>query len=456
VNDAFPDVRYAVSGDVHIAYSVLGDGPIDLVVVAGFLTHLGVLWEEPGYRRFLQRLGSFARVIQFDKRGMGLSDRVQVGTLEERMDDVRAVLDAVGSEQAALMGTSEGGPLSLLFAATYPERTRALLLVGAEVKERTSDDWPWGEATDEEFEQSVASIPERWGDVGMTPGVYTPSLGKAEADRAFAWSKRLLREAASPGPAVAFMRMAFDIDVRHVCPAISVPTLILHRVDDRVCHVENARFLARTIPGARYVELQGGDHVVWLNPDGAEEIAAEVQEFLTGVRESPTPDRILATVLFTDIVGSTAKLAEVGDVRWRELVERHDVVVRQQLTRFRGRELDTAGDGFFASFDGPARAIRCAEAVRDAVEGLGLEIRAGVHTGECETAGDTLRGIAVHIGARVAAQAAGGEILASSTVRDLVAGSGIGFGDRGTVVLKGVPGEWQLYAVEDREAAPVG
>jgi pimeloyl-ACP methyl ester carboxylesterase len=453
VTDAFPDVRYAVSGDVHIAYNVLGDGPIDIVIVAGFLTHLGVLWEEPGYRHFMQRLASFARVIQFDKRGMGLSDRVQAGTLEERMDDVRAVLDAVGSERAALMGTSEGGPLSLLFAATYPERTRALLLVGAEVKERKTDDWPWGESTDEEFEQWVSLARERWGEIGMTPAVFAPSLGEAEAARAHEWSKRLLREAASPGPAVAFMRMAFEIDVRHVCPAISVPALVLHRVDDRVCHVENARFLARTIPGAHYVELAGGDHVEWLNPAGAEEIAAEVQEFLTGVRESPAPDRILATVLFTDIVGSTVKLAEVGDVRWRELVERHDTAVRRELTRFRGRELDTAGDAFLASFDGPARAIRCAEAIRDAVKGLGLQIRAGVHTGECEVAGDKLRGIAVHIGARVAGQASADEILASSTVRDLVAGSGIEFQDRGTVVLKGVPGEWQLYAVQEREAA---
>jgi class 3 adenylate cyclase len=247
--------------------------------------------------------------------------------------------------------------------------------------------------------------------------------------------------------------MAFEIDVRDVCPAISVPTLILHRVADKVCHVENARFLARTIPGSRYIELPGGDHIAWLNPEGAEEIAGEVQEFLTGVRESPVPDRVLATVLFTDIVGSTVKLAEVGDSRWRELLERHDEAVRRQLERFRGRELDTAGDGFLASFDGPARAIRCAEAIRAAVGALGLEIRAGVHTGECEVAGDKLRGIAVHIGARVAGQAVAGEILASSTVRDLVAGSGIEFRDRGTAALKGVPGEWRLYAVQVDAAA---
>jgi class 3 adenylate cyclase len=447
VSDELPELHYAVSGDVHIAYTVVGEGPIDIVIVAGFLTHLGVLWEEPGYRRFIERLASFARVIQFDKRGMGLSDRVQVGTLEERMDDVRAVMDAVGSERAVLLGTSEGGPMSLLFAASYPERTHALLLVGAEVKERKTDDWPWGEATDEEFEESMAALPGRWGSLGLRPEIFAPSLGAAEAERAHEWSKRLVREASSPGPAIAFMRMAFDIDVRDVCSSISVPTLILHRVGDLVCHVENARFLARTIPGATYVELQGPDHVHWLSQSGGDETVAEIQEFLTGVREPSVPDRVLATVLFTDIVGSTAMLAEVGDSRWRDLLTRHDATVRRQLERFRGREIDTAGDGFLASFDGPARAIRCAQAIQESVASLGLEVRTGVHTGECEVDGDKLRGIAVHIGARVAARAEAGEILASGTVRALVAGSGIEFEDRGAVELKGVPGDWQLYAV---------
>ena len=441
------EVRYARSGEVHVAYSVLGGGPVDLVVVGGFLSHLGVLWEEPGYRHWIERLASFARVIVFDKRGMGLSDRVQAGTLEERMDDVRAVMDAAGSEQAALLGTSEGGPLSLLFAATHPTRTRALLLVGAEVKEERTDDWPWGEATRTEFEESVATLASRWGTVGLPPAVYAPSLDETEAERAYEWSKRLLREAASPGPALAFIRMAFEIDVRHVCPAISTPTLVLHRTGDRVCHVENARFLAREIPGARFVELAGADHLPWLSRAGGEEIAGEVQEFLTGVRESPAPDRVLATVLFTDLVGSTARAAELGDARWRDELERHHAVVRLQLERFRGRELDTAGDGFLASFDGPARAIRCAEAIREAVHGLGLELRAGLHTGECEVVDSKLGGIAVHIGARVAGEAAAGEILASSTVRDLVAGSGIRFDDRGAFALKGVPGDWRLYAV---------
>ena len=363
------------------------------------------------------------------------------------MDDVRAVMDAAGSERAVLLGTSEGGPMSLLFAASYPERTHALLLVGAEVKERKTDDWPWGEATDEAFEESIAALASRWGSLGLAAEIYAPSLEPAEAQRAYEWSKRLVREASSPGPAIAFMRMAFEIDVRDVCSSISAPTLVLHRVGDLVCHVENARFLARTIPGATYVELEGADHIHWLSQAGGDETVAEIREFLTGVREPSVPDRVLATVLFTDIVGSTATLAEMGDSRWRELLARHDATVRRQLERFRGREIDTAGDGFLASFDGPARAIRCAQAIQEAVASLGLEVRTGVHTGECEVDGDKLRGIAVHIGARVAARAEAGEILASSTVRALVAGSGIEFEDRGAVELKGVPGDWQLYAV---------
>jgi pimeloyl-ACP methyl ester carboxylesterase len=447
VSAELPPVHYAVSGDVHIAYCVVGDGPIDLVVVGGFITHLGVLWDEPGFRHFVNRLCSFGRVILFDKRGMGLSDRVQVGTLEERMDDVRAVMDAAGSELAALIGTSEGGPMSLLFAATYPERTLALILLGAEVKERVTEDWPWGESTDEEFTEHLALLFEGWGSLGLRPEVYAPSLAGADAERAYEWSKRLLLEGASPGPASAFIRMAFEIDVRDICPAITVPTLVMHRVDDQVCHVENARFLARTVPGATYVELAGGDHVFWLNPAGADEVVPEIQEFLTGVREPMTPDRVLATVLFTDLVDSTATLVALGDARWRELRGRHDAAVRKQFERFRGREIDNAGDGFLASFDGPARAIRCAEAIRDAVGALGLEVRAGLHTGECELEEGKLRGVAVHIGARVLGQAGAGEIVTSSTVRDLVAGSGIEFEPRGATELKGVPGEWHLYAV---------
>jgi class 3 adenylate cyclase len=438
-----PAVRYAQSGDVHIAYQVVGAGDVDLVCVLGALTNISVLWEDPDYRRFCERVGTFARLIVFDKRGMGLSDRVRVGTLEERMDDVRAVMDAAGSESAALIGMSEGGPLSMLFAATYPERTRALVLCGAEVKEETTEDWPWGESTRADFEQwmTIENVLERWGQ-GAIVDYVAPS--RSEDQRLREWFGRLQVQSASPQDAVAFMRMAFEIDVRDVVPSVKVPTLILHRTDDNVCHVENARWLADRIHGARYVELSGVDHLPWIDPD---EILAEIQEFLTGVREPAEPDRVLATVLFTDIVGSTEHAQRLGDRRWRELVDRHHEAVRRELTRFRGREVDTAGDGFFATFDGPARAIRCAKSIVHAVNELELEIRAGLHTGEVELAGDAVRGIAVHTGARVASLAQPAEVLVSSTVKDLIAGSGIELVDRGPHALKGIPGEWRLYAV---------
>lgn len=442
-----PEVRYARSGDVHVAYQVVGDGPVDIVFVAGFLTHLPLLWEYPGYRRFVERLGSFARVLLFDKRGMGLSDRVQVGTLEERMDDVRAVMDAAGSERAALLGVSEGGPMSLLFAATYPERTTALLLCGAEIREETTDDWPWGEATRQEFEEFIPTMIAGWGSRSLRAEHYAPDLPAEDVRQFEDWSRRLLVEAASPGAVDAFVRMAFEIDVRDVLPSIDVPTLIVHREGDRICHVENARYTAARVSGAHYVELPGANHIPWVGE--GEEIAAEIQEFLTGVREAPEPSRVLATVLFTDLVGSTGRAVELGDARWRDLLERHNTAIRRELERFRGREIDTAGDGFLAAFDGPARAIRCAQAIREAVAGLDLELRAGIHTGECEVIGGKLAGIAVHVGARVASQAQAGEILASSTVKDLVAGSAIRFEERGPTTLEGVPGEWRLFAVAD-------
>jgi len=438
---AAPEVMYARSGDVHVAYQVVGAGPLDIVVVGGFVTNLHVLWEESNYRRFCERLGSFARVLLFDKRGMGLSDRVQAGTLEERMDDVRAVMDAVGSDRAALIGVSEGGPLSILFAASYPERTTALLLCGAEVKEETTDDWPWGEGTRAELEESMATVSERWGRFDLGALVMPSHAGDARLEGCY---RRLMVQGASPAAAEAFMRMAFEIDVRGVVPAIRVPTLVVHAVGDRVCHVENARFLAHTIEGARLLELDGADHVPW--GEHGEEVAAEIKEFLTGIRDAPEPDRVLTTVLFTDVVGSTERARELGDRRWRDLLEAHHEAVRRELVRFGGREIDTAGDGFLASFDGPARAIRCGRAVVDGVGALGLEVRAGVHTGECEVFGDKLAGVAVHVGARVAAEAAPGEVLVSSTVRDLVAGSGIELADRGLFTLKGVDGERRLFA----------
>jgi class 3 adenylate cyclase len=436
------DVRFARSGDVDIAYRVVGDGPVDLVYAQGAYTHLEIFWELPQFRRYCERLGEFARLILFDKRGMGMSDRVPgATTLEERMDDIRAVMDAVGSERAAVMGESEGGPLAMLFAAAHPERTVALILQGGEVRERTDDEWAWGESTEEEFEQAMATLPERWGK-GLGIDFIAPSVAGQEWARA--WRGRVAVHAGTPASAEAFMRMAFDIDVRHVVPAINVPTLIVHAARDGVCHVENARFLARNIPGAKYVELDADDHVPWFDPD---ETLAEIREFLTGTRETARPDRVLATVLFTDLVRSTEHAVELGDRRWRDLIEQHHASVRRELARFDGREVDTAGDGFFATFDGPARAIRCAQAIVDAVRPLGLEVRAGLHTGEVEVADGKVAGIAVNIGARVAGQASAGEVLVSGTVKDLVAGSGLEFAERGVTSLKGVPGEWRLFAV---------
>jgi class 3 adenylate cyclase len=437
-----PPIQYAANGDVHIAYQVLGDGPLDLVLVAGAITNLEVLWEMSDYRRACERLASFARLILFDKRGMGLSDRVRVGTLEERMDDVRAILDAVGSETAVLMGVSEGGPMSILFAASYPERTRGLVLCGAEVKEETTDDWPWGEATREEFEEAMdlERVVARWGK-GLGADLFAPTRkGDPQLREQFG---RLQVQSATPHDAVAFMRMAFEIDVRDVVPAVTAPTLIIHRVGDKICSVENARWLSRNIEGSRYVELPGENHLPFIDGD---DILDEIQEFLTGVREPVAPDRMLATVLFTDVVGSTDRARELGDRRWRDLLERHSDIVRRDLERFRGVEIDTAGDGFFATFDGPARAIRCARSIVENVRGVGLDVRSGLHTGECELGAGSVRGIAVHTGARVASLASPGEVLVSSTVKDLVAGSGIEFTDRGLHELKGIPGEWRLYA----------
>jgi class 3 adenylate cyclase len=350
-------------------------------------------------------------------------------------------MDAVGSERAAFLGESEGGPLSLLFAATYPERTQALILCGAEVKERKTDDWPWGEATDEEFELSMAGLADRWGE-GRGAARLAPSLESVALKQ---WFGRRCVQSAGPGTAEAFMRLAFDIDVRGVLPAIRVPTLILHRTDDQICDVHNARYLAEHIAGACYLELPGADHVPFA---GSGDIVGEIREFLTGVREAEEPDRVLATVLFTDLVSSTPLAHELGDKRWRDLLEMHHAVVRRELGRFRGQEHDTAGDGFFASFDGPARAIRCARSIVEAVKReVGVDVRAGLHTGECEQVGDKLGGVAVHIGARVSALAGPGQVLVSQTVRDLVAGSGIIFEDQGPHVLKGIPGDWQLFSV---------
>jgi class 3 adenylate cyclase len=439
-----PETRYAKSGDLNIAYQVVGEGPFDLVYVPGWVSNIEAMWEEPSHAQLLGRLASFSRLILFDKRGTGLSDPVpldRLPTLEQRMDDVRAVMDAADSERAAIFGSSEGGLMSVLFAATSPERIEALITLAIYATRLWSADYPWA-PTPEARAAEIEEIERTWGGE-MDISTLAPSADEAFRRRAVAY----LRRSASPGAAVALLRMNSQIDVRHVLPTIRVPTLVLQRVDDRDVNVEEGRWIAQQIPGAKYVELPGDEHLIWAGDVDA--VVDEVEEFLTGRRPMREPDRILATVLFTDIVGSTERANDLGDRRWRELLERHHVLVRGELNRFQGREVDTAGDGFFAAFDGPARAIRCARAIREAVRELGVEIRAGLHTGECELVGEKMAGVAVHTGARVAALAEPGEVLVSSTVKDLVAGSGIEFEDRGAHELRGVPGEWRLYAVSD-------
>ena len=436
-----PETRYAKSGDIYVAYQVMGDGPIDLVLVHGFVSHLDIGLEEPRVVRFYERLSSFARLIRFDKRGTGLSDRVSaMPTLEERMDDVRAVMDAAGSERAALIGFSKGGPMSILFAATYPQRSAGLVLYGAMARTAWAPDNLWGR-NEEQHNARLSLIEESWGQ-GGSADTYSPSLASNSEYRR--WIGRLERASASPGAALALIRMNHEIDVRHVLPAVSVPTLVLHRTGDLPINVQHGRYLGTHIPGAKYVELSGDDHVPWAGD--VETLCGEIEAFLTGVSNGPEPDRVLATLLFTDIVGATQRAAHMGDRAWKELLSHHHFLVRQQLERHRGREIDTAGDGFLASFDGPARAVRCGRAIVDAVKSLNLQIRAGVHTGECELIGEKLGGIAMHIGARVMALAAPDEVLVSSTVKDLVAGSGLSFEARGTHHLKGVPGKWHLLS----------
>jgi pimeloyl-ACP methyl ester carboxylesterase/class 3 adenylate cyclase len=445
-----PVARYTKSGDVSIAYSVVGDGPFDLVFVSGWvLSVLESVWDGPAADT-LRKLASFSRLILFDKRGTGLSDRATgIPDLETRMDDIRAVMDAVGSKRAAIMGVSEGGPMTLLFAATYPERTAAAILYGAGASNVRAEDYPWAPGPEEWTDLIQREAPrvgtQQWLDERLA--VFSPSLAQDEAAKR--WWRRWVLSSASPGAVMALRRMNSEIDVRHALPAISVPTLVIHPLGDEVADVAEGRYIAERIPGAEMVELPGEDHGWWVRP---EEIAREAERFLRGIWDRGEwdvieRDRVLATVLFTDIVGSTAKLAELGDRRWRELLQQHHALVRRQLVRFSGREIDTSGDGFFASFDGPARAIRCACAVAKAVRDLGLEVRAGLHTGECEVVDGKVGGIAVHIGARVAARAGPSEVLVSGTVKDLVAGSGLEFEERGEHQLRDVPGEWRLFAV---------
>lgn len=440
------ETHYAKSGEVNIAYQVVGDGPTDLVFVPGWVSHVELSWESPSLARFLNRLASFSRLIFFDKRGTGMSDRVpanELPTLEERMDDVRAVMDAVGSERASLFGISEGGPMCALFAATYPDRAASLIMYGSYARRLKDNDYPWG--PDAETRQKFFdAIETGWGGV-VDLGDLAPSVAN---DAEFAkWWAAYLRMGASPGAALALAKMNSQVDIRHVLPVIRVPTLVLHRTDDIDMEAGGGRYLAGHIPGARYVELPGVDHLPWVGDQ--DRILDEIEEFLTGAISRPEPDRVLATVLFTDIIDSTARAADVGDRRWRELLEAHGGIVERQLKTWRGRLIKSTGDGILATFDGPGRAIRCATGLCHDVKDIGLEIRAGLHTGECELLGDDISGISVNIAARVAALAKANEVLASRTVKDLVAGSGIEFEPRGEHSLKGVPASWDLYAVAD-------
>jgi class 3 adenylate cyclase len=435
-----PQTRYARSGDLHIAYQVVGSGEIDLVYVPTWISQVEHYWEEPIVARYFNRLASFSRLILFDRRGSGLSDPV-VGapTLEEQIDDVVAVLDAAGSERAAVFAQLEGGAMGAMFAATHPDRASALILYEAMPRMSWAPDYEWALRP----EERAAHAAENWGDGSRLDALAPHS---AANPRLRAWFAKLERLSASPGTAAALLRMNAEVDVRPVLGSIKVPTLVLHRPNDAFVDVRHSRYLAEHIPGARYVELPGEDAISFGRE--SEALLDEIEEFLTGARHPVDSDRILATVMFSDIVGSTERAAELGDRRWRDLLEALEPAIGRELVRFRGRAVKTMGDGFLATFDGPARAIRCATAIRDQARAqFGLDVRTGLHTGEVEVIGDDVGGIAVHIGARIGASAAAGEVLVSNTVKDLVAGSGIGFEDRGERELRGVPDTWRLWAV---------
>jgi class 3 adenylate cyclase/pimeloyl-ACP methyl ester carboxylesterase len=434
-----PATQYAKSGEVHIAYQAFGDGPINLVMVPGFVSNVENYWDQPDLARFLTKLGSYARVVTFDKRGTGMSDRaVELPGLDQRMDDLRAVMDAAGMKRAVLLGISEGAPLSILFAATYPDRCSALVLYDSFSR------FSYWFATAEDLGAFFGYVEQAWG-TGGSLQKFAPS--RANDPTFQRWWRRNERLGASPAAVVALMRMNSQIEVSGILPAVRVPTLVIHRLGDRTVSVEGGRDVAAHIPGARLFELPGVDHLFYVG-ENVDKISDAIAEFLTGSRAPVEVDRVLATVLFTDIVGSTEKAAVLGDHSWRDLLEKHHATIRRNLARFRGHEVKTTGDGFLATFDGPARAVRCACAIAEEMKTLGIEVRAGLHTGECEIIGDDVGGIAVHIGARVVALASASEVLVSSTVKDLVAGSGLRFGDRGTQTLKGVPGEWRIFAAE--------
>jgi len=441
-----PTTHYAKSGDLNIAYQVVGEGP-DLVYVPGWVSNVELMWDDPALASLLRRLAGFARVILFDKRGTGMSDPVDesdLPSLEDRMDDVRAVMDAVGSKKATLLGHSEGGNMSTLFAATFPERTEGLILVSTYAKRIRSDDYPWA-PTQDEREEEIRQVERNWGDPSSVPDYM---LGARSGDEGFRNQlARYFRLSASPKAAATLLRMNTAMDTRAILPTIQVPTLCIYRTGDMDVKIEEGRWIASQIPNARLVELPGSAHLFW--GDDPAPLLDEIEEFMTGRREAAAPERVLATVLFTDIVSSTEHAARLGDREWRALLERHNDLIRHELDRFRGEERGTAGDGFLATFDGPARAVRAARAISDAVRNLGIEVRAGVHTGEVEKVGNDIAGIGVHIGARIASLAGPGEVFVSRTVRDLVVGSELDFEERGDHTLKGVPGVWEIYEAVD-------
>ncbi|HEV3407850.1 MAG TPA: adenylate/guanylate cyclase domain-containing protein [Gaiellaceae bacterium] len=440
-----PETRYATRGDAHIAYQVVGDAPLDLVIVSTWFSHLEAQWEFPAFAQYLRRLASFTRLITFDKYGIGLSDPIpsrNLPPLEDWVDDVRAVMDAAGSEAAVILGANEGSMMATLFAATHPERTTALVLENATARMAWAPDYPIG--VPREFQDRLAAlVEESWGRGDMMAAV-NPSLA-GDPVAAEAWG-RFLRLSASPATAAAVIRVLFELDVRDILPTIGVPTLVVNRKDNPVITPEQGRYVAERIPGAKFVAVPGADYGLAVGDPDA--IVDEVEEFLTGAKTAGDADRVLATVLFTDIVGSTARLSELGDRQWREVLASHDALARRQVERYGGRLVDTTGDGLLATFDGPLRGIKCAIALRDAVRRIGLTIRAGVHTGEIERRGDDVAGLAVHIAARVQALAHPDEVLVSRTVKDLVTGAGLRFADRGSHELKGVPEPWELYGVE--------
>ncbi len=444
-----PQIRYAKSGNVHIAYQVFGNGPVNIVFTPGIVSHQDLVWEYPGSTKFLEGLAQFARVAHFDKRGTGLSDRdVRVPNFEERMDDIRAVMDAAHFDKAVLLGFSEGVPMSVLFAASYPSRTNGLVLYGGEARGLWAQDYPWASRS-EDWEASFQRMEQMWGTKEYLDRIVSSLAPSKLSDEPFTrWLSDMFRMGSSPGANLALARSEMMMDVTSILPAVRVPTLVIHLTGDRACNVEEGKFLARHIPGARFVELPGGDHLFYVEDRLTYAILGQLRTFVSGIGQASETSRVLTTLLFTDIVNSTRKAAELGDERWEKILEEHNSIVEEEIRKFRGIKVKNTGDGFLATFDGPSRAINCACAVTEGAKRIGLEVRAGLHTGECIIGNGDVGGIGVHIAARVLEMARPSETVVSSTVKDLVVGSKIAFSDRGLHQFKGVVGRWHIFAVQ--------